>query len=90
MVGSQGSELGTGYKSPKHAQVWFLNRSRRRWKKKYQELKVVEKRWKNRVADVSKSRESWQAQAEVAASRVRELEAENLELRERLSQKKRN
>src|SRR6267154_1144586 len=58
------------YKSPKHAQVWFLRRSRDLWKKKYQALKVEAKRWQNRVADVTKSRDKWRTQAEDAQRRL--------------------
>src|SRR4051794_13490564 len=47
------------YQSPRRVQVWFLSRSRRRWKQKYQELKQEAKRLRNRVADVTKSREKW-------------------------------
>src|SRR5258708_38476779 len=47
------------YQSPRRVQVWFLSRSRRRWKQKYQALKREAKRLRNRVADVTKSREKW-------------------------------
>jgi septal ring factor EnvC (AmiA/AmiB activator) len=54
------------YKSPKHAQVWFLKRSRDLWKKKHQHLKAQAKRLQNRVADLDKSRAHWRARAEAA------------------------
>src|SRR4051812_50225724 len=47
------------YRSPRRVRVWFLSRSRRRWKQKYQELKREVKRLRNRVADVTKSRQEW-------------------------------
>jgi SMC interacting uncharacterized protein involved in chromosome segregation len=68
------------YKSPRHAQVWFLSRSRRTWKRKYRELKTEAKRLRNRVADTSKSREKWRQEAEQLRERVRELEAQNEQL----------
>jgi hypothetical protein len=64
------------FKSPKHAQVWFLLRSRNTWKQNYMELKREAKRLRNRVADTSKSREKWRQEAEQLRERVRELEAE--------------
>jgi chromosome segregation ATPase len=82
-------ETGTvAYKSPRHAQVWFLSRSRRTWKNKYRELKVETKRLRNRVADTAKSREQWRREAEELRLRVRELEAENGRLRESAQLKK--
>ena len=59
-----------GYKSPKHAQVWFLKRSRDGWKLKYQRLKADDKRLRNRIADVTKSREFWRTRAETAELRL--------------------
>ena len=65
--------------------AWFFRKSRDRWKEKHQELKAILKRYKNRVADVTKSREQWRLKAEIADKRVAALEAENVELRTRLS-----
>jgi len=64
-----------GYKSPKHAQVWFLKRSRDGWKRKYQQLKAEAKRLHNRVADVSKSRDRWRGRAEAAELRLAQLQS---------------
>jgi uncharacterized protein YlxW (UPF0749 family) len=50
--------------------VWFLKRSRDGWKQKYQQLKAEAKRLQNRVADVTKSRDRWRAQAEAAELRL--------------------
>jgi chromosome segregation ATPase len=71
-----------GYKTSHRIQAWFLARSRKRWKNKYQELKVETKRLKNRVADVTKSRAKWREQSEQLTRRVRELEAHNAALHE--------
>ncbi len=70
------------YKSPRSAQVWFLERSRRRWKQKYQDLKVEAKRLQNRVADVTKSRAQWRQQTQELSRRLQELEAHNAALHE--------
>jgi predicted nucleic acid-binding Zn-ribbon protein len=64
------------YQSPRRVQVWFLSRSRRRWKQKYQELKQEAKRLRNRVADVTKSREKWRAEVEQLRQQVRRYEEE--------------
>jgi hypothetical protein len=68
------------YKTSHRIQAWFLGRSRERWKSKHKQLKVETKRLKNRVADVTKSREQWRARAAELAQRVQELEAQNAAL----------
>jgi hypothetical protein len=68
------------YKTSHRVQAWFLGRSRKRWKQKYKELKVQAKVLKNRVADVTKSREKWREEAEQMSRRVQELEAQNAAL----------
>lgn len=79
------------YKSPRAAQVWFLERSRRTWKKNYAALKVEQKRLQNRVSDSGRARDAWRVRAEAAEQRVRELEADNLERQPQLTAlKKRN
>src|SRR3954465_85053 len=72
------------YKSPKHAQVWFLRRSRDLWKKKHHGLKVDAKRLQNRVADVIKSRDRWRRRAEVAERRLTQPEQQQALLRAQL------
>ena len=84
MDGDQPVVETSAYKSPKHAQIWFLQRSRRTWKKKYRQLKADQKRLLNRVNDVTKSRERWYGEAQADAERVRELEAENAALKQEL------
>lgn len=69
------------YTTPRWVQVWFLQRSRDNWKRKYVRLKADAKRLVNRVNDVTCSRESWR-------KRVRELEAQNAALREQAAFKK--
>ncbi len=70
------------YKTPRWVQVWFLGRSRARWKQKHKDLKVEAKRLQNQVNDVTKSREKWRGDAQALARRVRELEANNAALQE--------
>lgn len=73
------------YSTSKQVQAWFLRRSRALWKKKYTRLKADEKRLKNRVNDVTKSRERWREESEQMTSRVRELEAEVAALQQQLA-----
>jgi len=70
------------YTTSARVQAWFLDRSRRLWKKKYKALKVELKRQQNRVNDVAKSREKWRSDARELSRRVQELEAENAVLQE--------
>jgi len=77
-----------GYKSPKRVQVWFLWRSRRKWKQKYLELKAQAKRLQNRAADVTKSREKWRLEVQQQRERLQQLEAENTRLNDQLQGKK--
>ena len=76
------------YTTPRWVQVWFLQRSRDNWKKKYKELKFEAKRMRNRVKDVTESRENWRGQTEQQEQRIQELEAENAALREQVAKKK--
>jgi hypothetical protein len=69
------------YTTPARVQAWFLERSRRNWKRKYKTLKADEKRLENRVRDVTESREKWREQAKQLKQRVQELEAANADLR---------
>jgi peptidoglycan hydrolase CwlO-like protein len=64
------------YTTPRWVQAWFLGRSRARWKKKYQELKVKTKQLQNRVNDVTKSREKWREEAKQLSRRIQELESQ--------------
>jgi peptidoglycan hydrolase CwlO-like protein len=73
------------YTTPRHVQVWFLQRSRRNWKKKYGNLKCDAKRLQNRVNDVTKSREKWRQDSKEAQQRVQQLEAELAALQEQLA-----
>ena len=73
------------YKSPPHALIWFFRKSRDLWKSKYQELQASIKRLKNRVADVTKSREQWKLKAEQTNNQLTVLEAENASLRTQIA-----
>jgi chromosome segregation ATPase len=73
------------YKSRPGALAWFFRKSRDGWKRKYRDLKATIKGYKNRIADLTKSREQWRAKAEQAGQRLSALEAENAELRARIA-----
>jgi chromosome segregation ATPase len=73
------------YKSRPGALAWFFRKSRDGWKRKYRDLKVTVKGLKNRIADLTRSREQWRAKAEQAGQRLGALEAENAELRARIA-----
>ena len=76
------------YKSPAWAQRWFLKRSRDNWKQKYMKLKTDCKRMRNRVNDVTKSREQWRQENKELSARVEELEQQNATLQGQLASKK--
>jgi hypothetical protein len=69
------------YTTSKQVQAWFLRRSRDLWKKKYAELKLELKRFRQRVADIDRSRAQWRRQAEDARRQLEALQAENARLR---------
>jgi chromosome segregation ATPase len=73
------------YKSRPGALAWFFRKSRDGWKRKYQDLKATVKGYKNRIADLTKSREQWRAKAEQAGQRLCALEAENAVLQARIA-----
>lgn len=72
------------YKSPPHAQRWFLRRSRETWKNNCMLAKQDQKRLENNVRDLTKSRVKWAGQARAQAARLKELEAENAALQQEL------
>ena len=76
------------YTTPRWVQVWFLGRSRARWKQKHKNLKVETKRLRNQMYDLSKSREKWREEARQLSRRVQELEAQNAALQERVAASK--
>jgi predicted nucleic acid-binding Zn-ribbon protein len=78
------------YTTPARVQAWFLGRSRERWKRKYQELKIEAKRLQNRVNDVTKSRENWREEAEQLRQRVQELEAQTAALQQQVAAQKKS
>jgi predicted nucleic acid-binding Zn-ribbon protein len=73
-----------GYSSRPGALIWFFRKSRDQWKAKCQAAKGQLKLQKNRVADLSTSRDHWRDQAERAGRRAAALEAEVADLRARL------
>jgi len=70
------SQARKEYKSPASALKWCFERSRDGWKNKYKELKATIKGYKNRIADLVKSREHWKLKAEQAGQQQAALEAE--------------
>jgi septal ring factor EnvC (AmiA/AmiB activator) len=76
-----GTPTPKDYKSRPGALAWFFRKSRDRWKRKYQDLKATLKSSKNRIADLTKSRQQWRLKAEQAAQRLAALEAEIAALR---------
>ncbi len=76
-MGSSRQDGERQFTTPRWVQIWFLRRSRGRWKQKYKQLKADAKRLQNRVNDVTRSRDRWREQAERQGQRVRELEAEH-------------
>jgi chromosome segregation ATPase len=82
---SIGDPTPRDHRSRPGALAWFFRKSRDGWKRKYRDLKVTVKGLKNRIADLTKSREQWRAKAERAGERLGALEAENAELRARVA-----
>jgi len=81
------------YQSRRGALIWFFRKSRDLWKSKYQTLKASVKQLKNRVADLTKSRELWRLQAEQANDQLGALKAEIVGLQakvEALTREKKN
>ncbi len=70
-----------GYKSRPGALIWFFRKSRDQWKSKHQQLKATVKGYKNRLADLTLSRDSWRLKAEQAEIRLVALESELARLR---------
>jgi hypothetical protein len=64
--------------------IWSFRKSRDRWKSKHQALKCSLKREKNRVADLTKSRQQWRLKAQQASQLVSVLEAQLADLRSQL------
>jgi hypothetical protein len=74
-----------GYTSRPGALIWSFRKSRDRWKGKHQALKATVKAYKNRIADLTKSRERWRLKAEQAGGRLAASEAEVAALRARIA-----
>lgn len=71
------------YKSRPGALIWSFRKSRDAWRRKYHLLKAAEKALKNRVADLTTSREHWRAEARRAGECLAAAEAELAALRAR-------
>jgi hypothetical protein len=84
MDGNDAGVVELKYLSPPHAQIWFLKRSRKTWKRRWRDLRTKYKQATNRAADVSKSREMWRGRAKAAVQRAKELAAENDALKQEL------
>jgi chromosome segregation ATPase len=69
------------YTTSKQVQAWFLRLSRDRWKNKAVALRGELKRFRQRVADMDRSRDQWRRQAEDASQKLEALQAENARLR---------
>ena len=80
-VNSSDQDSKPAYSTSKQVQAWFLRRSRDRWKAKYADLKVQLKRFRQRIADMDRSRSQWRSQAEDARQQVEALQLENAQLR---------
>lgn len=73
------------FKSRPGALIWFFHKSRDGWKRKYKELKATVKGYKNRIADLTKSREQWRLKAEQAAAQLAASETELAALRAQIA-----
>lgn len=71
------------YKSRPGALIWFFRKSRDGWKRQYRDLKAAEKGYKNRIADLTKSRKQWRTKAEQVGEQRAAAEAELAALRAR-------
>ena len=66
------------WKSPLRVLVRSFQKSRDKWKSKYQDVKAEIKRFRNQAQDAKKSRDKWKSQ-------VRDLQHENQELQQELT-----
>jgi chromosome segregation ATPase len=73
---AKSSRKTSSYSSRPGALVWFFRKSRDQWKDKCKDLKTLVKKFKNRVADLTKSRDKWKLKAEQSAIRIAELNSQ--------------
>jgi len=66
----------TVYTTPRWVQVWFLRRSRDKWKKKAQARKEELKRRRSQAAYARKSRQKWREEATHLRQQVKNLREE--------------
>jgi hypothetical protein len=72
------------FRSPTYLVVSRLLEGRANWKNKCKEARKEIKRYKNRVNDIGKSRESWRQRAETSERELKVLRGELEELKEEL------
>jgi predicted RNase H-like nuclease (RuvC/YqgF family) len=65
-----------GYSSPWRALARFFEKSRDRWKAKYQALQERIKEFRTEVRDLRRSRDRWRAKAEALEEQVRNARAQ--------------
>ena len=70
---------------PRQLAKWLFE-SRENWKNKYQDLKVVLKRFQVQLADVRKSREQWKERAQFSTKELEQMQAEVEQLRKQVEQ----
>lgn len=78
------------YTTPLRVQVWFLERSRDRWKKKCLARNEDLKRKKNLVASARRSRQHWREEARRLRQKLQELESQNRALRDQWAAEKKD
>lgn len=72
------------YKSPVRKLARFFEKSRDRWKAKCREAKKTIKYLKNRVRFLEESRDRWKRQAQELEARVKQMETQEQESKEKL------
>lgn len=77
MARSEKDDLETiEYRSPRRVLVRFFEKSRDRWKAKYQVLQERIKEFRTEVRDLRRSRDRWRAKAEALEGQIQELHAQ--------------
>lgn len=74
MKRSEGSDQeSSGYRSPARVLVRVFEKSRDRWKEKFQTLRERLKAFRTEVRDLRRSRDRWRAKAEALEQETKEL-----------------
>jgi septal ring factor EnvC (AmiA/AmiB activator) len=66
----------TGYSSPLRVLAAFFEKSRDRWKAKYQALQERIKAFRTELRDLRRARDRWRAKAEALEQQIKELRAQ--------------